>query len=452
MSQLMNLVKMGYVPTPSLVVARVAAFLMAEGPCHLLDPCAGAGGALAQLRQLLGHGTTFGIELDVERSEAAAQVLNQVLGGSYEHALVSKGHDGAELLWLNPPYSTDTKAGRRLELTFLRETQDWLRPGGALVYIVRQPHLTDEVAGRLATWFEDLSVYRFPGREYDAYQQIVAFGLKRAAAQRDNEACLRLLQAAKASLPELPEAPDRPPYVIPVRRPDTAWRFRSKHVSPVEIQAEALLQGVWRGRWWLDRETPTQAGGRQPLLPLRLGHLALFLAAGLLNNVELAGEGEHLLIKGHTRKIQVDVTTPEEKEQHITRTVEEFRTTIYVLDLNSGDARCLDEPKVLTAFVDRWQRELSRAVVDAYPPVHDLSLTADQEKVLGALLRHKRLVGRRESGLLPVQKQVAVAGSKAIRAYGSVTLVMATGTGKTATSLGIARLLQADYLRGRRTK
>ena len=94
MSRFMNLVKMGYVPTPPLVVERVAAFLQAEGPCYLLDPCAGAGEALAQLCDLLGHGTTFGIELDVERSQAAAEVLDHVLGGSYEQGLVSKGHRG----------------------------------------------------------------------------------------------------------------------------------------------------------------------------------------------------------------------------------------------------------------------------------------------------------------------------------------------------------------------
>ena len=452
MSRVLNLANMGYVPTPSLVVERVAAFLFAAGPCHLLDPCAGAGEALAQLRQLLGHGTTFGIELDEERSKAAAHVLDNVLGGSYEHAVISKGEEGAELKWLNPPYSTDTKAGRRLELTFLRETQDWLRPGGVLVYIVRQAHLSEHVARRLSNWFEDLSIYRFPEEEYEAYQQVVVMGIKRASARQDDTACLRLLQAAKATLPELPERPDRLPYQIPVRPEQLPWRFRSKQVSAVEIQAEALVHGVWAGRWWQERQVRKAEGGIRPLMPLRLGHLALFLAAGLLDNIELTRDGQHLLIKGQTRKVQIDVTTPEEKEDGITRTVEEFRTTIQVLDLMSGEVRCLDDPKTLTAFVERWQEELSRAVIAAYPPLHGLHLTDREERVLGALLRHKRLVGRRESGLLPVQKQVAAAGYKAIKRYGSVTLVMATGTGKTATSLGIARLLQADYLKRREIK
>ncbi len=447
MSRFLNLARMGYVPTPPLVVERVAAFLRPEGPCHLLDVGCGTGEALAQLRGLLGYGTTFGIELDVERSEAAAQVLDHVLGGSYEQALVSKGHGGAELLWLNPPYSTDTKAGGRLELTFLRETQDWLRPGGVLVYIIRQVHLSDHVSRRLSIWFEDLSVYRFPEEEYGDYQQVVILGVKRGRATEDDSTCLRLLQAAKARLPELPEVPDRPPYVLPVRSPKTPWRFRSKHISAEEIQAEALANGVWRNRWWLERQSPDQLSDERPLMPLRLGHLALFLAAGLLNNVELAQDGERLLVKGHTRKVQVDVTTPEEKEQGVTRTVEEFRTTIWVLDLDSGESRHLDNPHELTAFIDCWQKELSRAVIDAYPPRHDLHIDDGEETILAPLLRHKHLAGRRETGLLPVQKQAAVAGYKSVQRYGSVTLVMGTGTGKTATSLGIARLLQADYLR-----
>jgi predicted RNA methylase len=209
MSRLMNWANMGYVPTPPSVVERVAAFLRVEGPCHVLDPCCGAGEALAQLRGLLEQGTTFGIELDVARSEAAAKILDQVLGGSYEQASASKGETGVELLWLNPPYATDTKAGRRLELTFLRETQDWLRPGGVLVYIVRQAHLSERVARRLSTWFEDLSVYRFPEEEYQTYQQVVVLGLKRSSAHQDETACLLLLQAAQATLPDLPEIPDR---------------------------------------------------------------------------------------------------------------------------------------------------------------------------------------------------------------------------------------------------
>ena len=453
MSRLMNLIKMGYVPTPPPVVERVAAFLRVEGPCHFLDPCCGMGEALAQLRGLLACGsTTFGIELDVQRSEAAAVVLDHVLHGSYEHALVSKGQGGAELLWLNPPYSTDTKAGRRLELTFLRETQDWLRPGGVLVYIVRQPHLSGHVARRLSTWFEDLCVYRFPGSEYDTYQQVVVMGIKRPTAQEDDGTCMRILQAARATLPEIPESPDRPPYVIPVRPPNAAWRFRSKRVSPEEIQAETLASGVWQGRWWLERQVPMLQQDERPLMPLRLGHLALFLAAGLLNNVELSREEEHLLIKGHTRKVEVEVTTPEEKDEGITRTVEEFRTTIQVLDLETGEASLLDDPDRLTTFVETWQDQLSQAVVSAYPPIHDLHLEDDEETILAPLLRHKRLAGRRDTGLLPVQKQAAVAGRKAVRRHGSVSLVMATGTGKTATSLGIARLLQADYLRRRETR
>ena len=449
MSHFMNLAKMGYVPTPSLVVERVAAFLCAEGPCYLLDPCAGAGEALAQLRGLLRHGTTFGIELDVGRSTAAEKALDRVLGGSYEHALLSKGAEGAELLWLNPPYSTDTKAGRRLELTFLRETGDWLRPGGVLVYIVRQAHLSGHVARRLSTWFDDLSIYRFPDKEYDAYQQVVIMGVKRTTAVEDDATCLRILRAAKARLPDLPEHPDRSPYIIPIRSPDLPWRFRSRQVSAAEIQTEALAHGVWQSRWWAERQIAGKQADDRPLMPLRAGHLALYLAAGLLNNVELTRADERLLIKGHTHKVQVDVTTPEEKEEGITRTVEEFRTTIQVLDLESGETRRLDAPDVLTAFVERWQDQLSRAVIDAYPSLHDLHIDEAAEAILAPMLRYKRLAGRRGTGLLPVQKQAAVAGTIAIRRSGSVTLVMGTGTGKTATSLGIARLLQADYLRRR---
>ena len=76
-----------------------------------------------------------------------------------------------------------------------------------------------------------------------------------------------------------------------------------------------------------------------------------------------------------------------------------------------------------------------------------ITLTEEGLKIADSIsLKHKRLAGRREGGLLPAQKQVAAAGFKAIQQRGSVTLVMATGTGKTATSLAIARLMQAERL------
>ena len=67
--------------------------------------------------------------------------------------------------------------------------------------------------------------------------------------------------------------------------------------------------------------------------------------------------------------------------------MEEFRTAISVLDLTTGQASRLDKPEVLTAFVERWQDELSQAVIDAYPPLHDLHLTGEEEAALGSLLR-----------------------------------------------------------------
>ena len=437
MSHYGNKMNMGFVATPYEVVDRTARFLKGEGACHFLDPCCGMGEALYRCSKALGVGTTFGIELDIQRSQAAAKLLNTVISGSYEHCYVGQ----ADLLWLNPPYDTDMgKQGKRLELTFLRETQDWLRPGGILVYIIRQKHITTNVARRLSSWFDNITVYAFPEHDYQSYQQVVILGVKRETQQKDDETNNRLLLAAQMPLPELPEVPDRQ-YIIPTRDELTPWRFRLKRVTPDEMQIFSKESGVWTTHFWNDLFRIDIANDR-PLLPLRSGHLALFMAAGLIDNVELKRGEHHYLVKGTTHKVAVDVTTAEEKKAGITRTVDEFKVIIYNLNLNTGKANRLSDPSVLTKFVDEWQQELSQAIIDAYPPLHDLTITEVQQTILSALLKHKRLPNRTATGLLPSQKHAAIAAAKSVRKYGSATLVMATGTGKTATALGAAMILQ----------
>jgi hypothetical protein len=68
-------------------------------------------------------------------------------------------------------------------------------------------------------------------------------------------------------------------------------------------------------------------------MPLRKGHLALLIAAGMLNNVVLSQNGERLLVKGRTHKELVPVESADE-DTEVQREV--IRTSVVVLDLDTG--------------------------------------------------------------------------------------------------------------------
>ena len=83
--------------------------------------------------------------------------------------------------------------------------------------------------------------------------------------------------------------------------------------------------------------SPKRSGRRadltaRPLMPLRKGHLAMLVAAGFLDNLELETPESRVLVKGQTKKEMVLV---EEGETHDVYR-EQLRTSVVTLDLDSG--------------------------------------------------------------------------------------------------------------------
>jgi len=104
MSRLENKKKAGFFATPPALVERIVGHLQpppdvggTEGGAAFrwLDPCAGEGVTLAYLAHVHG-GETYGIELDRQRAEAAAQVLDHVLAGDYAAVRISDFGFGSE--------------------------------------------------------------------------------------------------------------------------------------------------------------------------------------------------------------------------------------------------------------------------------------------------------------------------------------------------------------------
>ena len=120
--------KGGYYPTPPRVVDLVSKLLYgARGrqrsvdTLRILDPCCGAGDALAQFAGLLRDRSTVpvetcGVELHRDRAEQAAHVLDRALACDLFATSIANNAFG--VLLLNPPYDFDAE-DKRTEHAFL---------------------------------------------------------------------------------------------------------------------------------------------------------------------------------------------------------------------------------------------------------------------------------------------------------------------------------------------
>ena len=459
MTRLASTAKAGFFPTPDRVTDLVTRFVIpapiaqaataATPRGRLLDPCCGEGVAA----QSVAHAwqlDAYGIELDADRALEAAGRLTRVLHLDFAQARAP--HGAFQVLYLNPPYDYEAGEGKRLEYTFLRETTRWAQAGGLLVYLVPQYRVEARMAGFLAAAYHTLRAYRFPDPEYSAFKQCVIFGIAKREPARDDAAALALLQACRNTLPVLPDAPrDDERYPLPAPPPESAQRlfyFRGNELNPDDALAEALTRGVWASSEWRDLLEPRRdLDGFRPLMPLKKGHLATLIAAGMMQNILLEREGERVLVKGRTYKVQDEVEPGEGEDAEILR--DRFVTEIVALDLNTGESTLLNEPVALAAFIEKWRDALVAKVQATFTPRYEFDLDAEGALVnatLAALSQHSRLPGRAETGLFAAQKHVAVALWKRLQSADSAICVGEMGTGKTKTSIAISELLRACTL------
>jgi predicted RNA methylase len=298
--------KAGYYPTPTSIVAFLVSKLEYQPKAALLDPCCGTGEALSRFAAIVG-GSSTGLELDAERAALARSRLSSLHHGD------ALAHDarGFSLLFLNPPYDSD--AGERLELRFLRHFTPALVTGGLLVFVIPE-YILDEVCPHLEHHFNRLGVYRFPADEYEAFRQVIVVGHRRDPRQ---PAGVLPDVSALETMPRLEVRAAREPLIA------------RRNISESDLMLEAASSPLWVDLW--EKTTPANADFR-PLAPVRPGHLALLVAAGMLNGVIVEAEGQRLLVRGFTEKV-------ERTEQTEDRTVmrENFVGGIVALDLSSGE-------------------------------------------------------------------------------------------------------------------
>ena len=332
--------KGGYYPTPERVVDMIADLVHTpSGYFHsevetlrILDPCCGAGDALARLAQRLRRPNalpieTFGVELHRGRADEAAGRLDHALASDLFAASIANGAFG--LLLLNPPYDFDAE-DRRTEHAFLTQTTRYLADGGLLVFIVPRQRLA--VSARyLSTHYGRLTCRSFPDPEREAFDQVALFGYRKTAPVPDARAEEQVRRWAEGEPERL--AFSRFAELTPAAAPSGEILFATRTVDPVAAAAEARRSGLWASSEITDTLWPAEDGRTRPLMPLRKGHTAMLVAAGFLNNLCLEAGGRRILVKGRTGKEMVVVEDGPDKEVHRER----VSTSVVALDLGDGE-------------------------------------------------------------------------------------------------------------------
>ena len=335
--------KGGFYPTPPRVVDLIAGLIHAPvtygsrrrgggETLRILDPCCGAGEAVAQLAERLTQPytmpiETYGVELHRDRAAEAGERLHRALAADLFQTSIANRAFG--LLYLNPPYDHDGEE-KRSEHAFLMQTSRYLADGGVLVFIVPRQRL-DVSARYLSSHYRNLRCWAFPHPEREDFDQVVLMGYHRTEPHADVHAEMRVREWAAGSLGEMPSGAYTEFTIPPL--PDGDVLFTTRTVDPIAAAAEARRSGLWFSAAINDALWPRGDTRTRPLMPLRRGHMAMLVTAGFLDNLCLEAEGRRILVKGRTGKEMVLVEeTPETETWR-----ERLRTTVVALGLDDGE-------------------------------------------------------------------------------------------------------------------
>jgi hypothetical protein len=285
--------KGGFYPASQEAVSLAATFLRppALGPFAILDPCAGEGAAIRQLRDLLGcqPSLTYAIELDESRAKTLHAALpdTKVLApasffGSYAT------RNSFSFIWLNPPFDTSYET-HRVEERFLHDATELLLPGGVIALVCPEDVMGEysDTRAHFARHYENCKVVPFP-EGHRPFNEVMIFGVKRSDVSA--EYCAWSDDAWQAV-----QAPQGFVYHIPSGLGPR--HFQKVEPTPVEIQS-MLARSPLRAHL----TAPPIMSIPAPPLALGMGHVALLLASGHLDGI-VQGEGERPhVVRGTCRK------------------------------------------------------------------------------------------------------------------------------------------------------
>lgn len=454
----------GYYPLPIRLIPHVASlidFQMPRGgvgragdPFVLFDPCAGDGGAIIDLKGCWFPRCWTSVlccEMEKTRGEQLRSNIAKIQG----RAIVadafrlswSKEEHGASVLFLNPPYDTDSEHGR-LEHRWLTRFTPALAPGGVLIYVVPDRALKAS-AEFIARNFIQVKCWRFPFPEFEDFRQVVLVGRRLKVPGNPETATAIGSWAHAGALPSLPEKCETPLRI--------AARSYSLTLAEVEFDLAEAIQcaRIWEGEpLGVDMSLGDLIGRQYPTaLPPKPAHLALALAAGHFNGHRLRpnrglGPGwPAVLIKGVFCRELVEIERVRNKQGEETGSiqVETPRLRMSGLRLDRleffeplpgsepSDAGSLDEANTADILV-AYSEAFADLMASQFPPLHDPSDPA-QEIRLPDLARPP----------MTVQRHGIMAALKLMADGRNPKFVAEVGVGKTMMTTCIAAALSPRH-------
>jgi superfamily II DNA or RNA helicase len=438
---------MGFYETSILVAQLLKTYFQPAESGRLLDPCAGEGTAASILAKALNC-QSWGAELSPVRAALAAEKMDRLFNAPWGSCHLTG--ESITLLFLNPPYNHDRLGDqKRLELEFLKSTTPKLARGGALVYIVPHQLLRDlDAASHLAGYYENITVYRYPDTEFN---QVIVLGLKRLKFKMPSSEEVGQVQAwAEIEPPMLVDLAEPMYKLLPSSDKGAGGqpiRFTRLDWQPEEVVDATQKRGVLVSKEWLDLLNPSRALGefKQPVMPLKKGHIAMLMASGMMGTLRLNDEdGRPMLVKGRVVKVTEKVEEKTSKDGKTTTETFRDRFVSTVAVLSQSGIEIIDQVEPLSKFMHRYGDQIGAHILSTYRPLYNFDPTSHEIEVLDALGRtRKPLPGQEKAGLLPTQRHIAAGVARAIRKHGVGNVQGEMGVGKTLVGAGVLELLDA---------
>lgn len=330
MARLESEAKAGYYPTPPEEMEYILKRLrVTEGETiTLLDPCCGEGLALRQWQNDMTEkgaiATSYGIEIEKSRAEKAKGIVDNLESCGYEEVRIS--HDSMSAMYLNPPFMT--VEGERMEAVFLRDlTADYLQSGGILIFNLPK-HVLLRTARILANRFTKIRVYRFTDKNYNNYNQVIVYGVRRKRGIRTpeerfeqmqiEEQLIKLAHQPKDKIPAL-DVPDwdKVYYTIPRNKKEVEV-FQS-----IRVDKETIIRSLESDTNEFFEKVENKISLKKRMekdfrvaMPLKITHVATAIASGKLPEQM----GDHMLV-GTSKQVSSSekrYNDKTEKEEEVT--------------------------------------------------------------------------------------------------------------------------------------
>ena len=164
----------------------------------------------------------------------------------------------------------------------------YLAPDGLLVFIVPRKQL--RVSARyLASHYSRLSCWAFPDPEREAFDQVVVIGERKHDTFTDTYTEELISRWADGELDSL-DAAQHSQYQLRAESAGEVLFTTSNHRPGRGPQLRTRRSGLWQSPQITDALWPQEDARTRPLMPLRRGHLAMLVAAGFLDNLELGSQ------------------------------------------------------------------------------------------------------------------------------------------------------------------